>query len=163
MSVNKFRPHVFVLPEDDANRELANGFLLRVDWLRQVQVLPVAGGWNEVLKRFKSDHAMAMDLCGSRFMVLLMDFDGNGGRLEIAKAAIPEHLVDRVFVLGTWSKPEDLKAALGPYERIGQAMADDCREDTDTTWGHDLLRHNAIELERLRKHVHPILFLNPQK
>jgi hypothetical protein len=68
-----------------------------------------------------------------------------------------------VIALGTWSKPEDLKAALGPYERIGQAMADDCREDTDTTWGHDLLRHNAIELERLRKHVHPILFLNPQK
>jgi hypothetical protein len=28
MSVNKYHPHVLVLPEDDANRQLANGFLL---------------------------------------------------------------------------------------------------------------------------------------
>ena len=28
MSVNKYQPHVLVLPEDDANRQLANGFLL---------------------------------------------------------------------------------------------------------------------------------------
>lgn len=28
MSVNKERPHVLILPEDDANRQLANGFQL---------------------------------------------------------------------------------------------------------------------------------------
>jgi hypothetical protein len=27
MSANKYKPHVVVLPEDDANRQLANGFL----------------------------------------------------------------------------------------------------------------------------------------
>jgi len=37
-------------------------------------------------------------------------------------------------------------------------MAKDCREDTDTTWGHPLLRHNTGELDRLREHVRPILF-----
>jgi hypothetical protein len=26
--MNRYQPHVFVLPEDDANRQLANGFLL---------------------------------------------------------------------------------------------------------------------------------------
>lgn len=26
--MNKYRPHVLVLPEDDANRQIANGFLL---------------------------------------------------------------------------------------------------------------------------------------
>ncbi len=36
--------------------------------------------------------------------------------------------------------------------------AQDCREDTDTIWGHDLLRHNASELARLRHQVRPILF-----
>ena len=158
MSVNKFRPHVFLLPEDDANRELANGFLLQVDRLRQVQVLRAAGGWNEVLKRFESEHVTAMERCPERFMVLLIDFDGKGGRLTNAKAAIPEHLADRVFVLGAWSKPEDLKTALGTYERIGQAMADDCRDTTDKTWGHELLRHNASELERLCEHVRSIFF-----
>jgi hypothetical protein len=28
MSVNRNRPHVFVLPEDDANLQLATGFVL---------------------------------------------------------------------------------------------------------------------------------------
>lgn len=28
MSVNKYSPHVLVLPEDKANSEIANGFLL---------------------------------------------------------------------------------------------------------------------------------------
>lgn len=61
MSPNRHRPHVLVLPEDDANRELANGFHLQIDLTRQrqMQVLPVAGGWNEVLKRFKSEHVRA--------------------------------------------------------------------------------------------------------
>jgi hypothetical protein len=160
VSPNSYRPHILVLPEDDANRQMANGFHLQVgaSRQRQMQVLPVAGGWNEVLKRFKSEHVMDMDRYPNRFMVLLIDFDGRDDRLEIANAAIPEHLADRVFVLGAWSNPEALNAALGTYEKIGSLMANDCREQTDTTWAHDLLRHNASELERLRQHVCTILF-----
>jgi hypothetical protein len=37
-------------------------------------------------------------------------------------------------------------------------MARDCREETEETWGHELLRHNAGELARLREQVRPILF-----
>ena len=121
-------------------------------------MLRVAGGWNEVLKRFQSEHVIEMERFPERFMVLLIDFDGKRDRLTIAKNAIPGHLADRVFVLGAQSKPEDLRAALGAYERIGQAMADDCRNTTDITWGHELLQHNASELERLRERVCPILF-----
>jgi hypothetical protein len=63
-----------------------------------------------------------------------------------------------VFILGTLTEPEALKRDLGSYETIGLALAQDCRDETDTTWGHDLLRHNAGELERLRETVRPILF-----
>ncbi len=58
MSVNRELPHVMVLPEDDANRQLALGFHLQVDWRckRQMQVLRVAGGWREVLDRFRVEH-----------------------------------------------------------------------------------------------------------
>lgn len=28
MSVNKYKPHVFVIPEDDADRQIADGFVL---------------------------------------------------------------------------------------------------------------------------------------
>jgi hypothetical protein len=161
LSADKFKPHVFVLPEDDANKELANGFLLRVDQTRgrQMDVLRVARGRDKVLERFKLDHVTDMVNYPKRFMVLLMDFDGRKDLLESARTSIPENLLNRVFVLGVLTEPEALKAALGrTYEEIGLAMADDCRDGTDTTWGHDLLRHNASELERLRKHVCSILF-----
>ena len=161
MSVNKNLPHVLVLPEDDANTRLANAFHLEVDVtrLRRMQVLPAAGGWNEVLNRFKSDHVTDMIRYRNRFMVLLIDFDSNEERLNIAQAAIPRNLSERVFVLGALSNPEGLKkVSLGSYETIGFALARDCREDSDTTWGHDLLRHNASELHRLRMHVRPFLF-----
>ena len=117
MSVNKDQPHVLVLPEDDANRQLANEFHLQVDWnrLRQMQVLRVAGGWNEVLNLFGAEHVVRMNRWPERFMVLLIDFDGNADRIRKAKAVIPDHLTDRVFVLGTWTEPEALrKAALVP-------------------------------------------------
>jgi hypothetical protein len=161
MSADKYRPHVLVLPEDDANRQLATGFHLQVVSARQrqMQVLPVAGGWNEVLNLFESEHAVEMDHYPHRFMVLLIDFDGIEDRLENARVRIPVHLTDRVFILGALSDPEALRrATLRSYETIGKAMAEDCREGTDTIWGHDLLRHNAIEIDRLRQRVRPILF-----
>ncbi len=151
---------MLVLPEDDANRQLANGFYLEIEWdrQRQMQVLRVAGGWREVLDLFMEVHVVEMDRWPRQRMVLLIDFDNVEDRLQDAKARIPERLTDRVFILGVLSKPEDLKGYLGPYEKIGLAMAKDCREETNTTWGHDLLRHNASELGRLREHVRPILF-----
>ncbi len=125
---------------------------------RRIQVLEEVGGWTEVLDRFKSDHVRGLEIYPDRFIVLLIDFDGQENRLTQAMAAIPERLVDRVFVLGAWTEPEALRAALGPYETIGRKMARDCREGTDATWGHPLLRHNAIEIDRLRQHVRPMLF-----
>ena len=160
MSVNRYLPHVVVLPEDDANRQVANGFL-RDQYLSfwRIQVLEEAGGWNKVLECFLSDHVAAMKRYTGRFMVLLIDFDGEEGRLQDAKALIPGNLQDRVFVLGALSEPEALKRAIpGSYETIGLALARDCREKTNTTWGHNLLRHNASELDRLREYVRPILF-----
>jgi hypothetical protein len=161
MSVNKHLPHVFVLPEDDANGQLANGFQL--DPLldtRRMQILEEAGGWREVLNRFQMDHIREMDRYAKRFMVLLIDFDRREDRLQAARDVIPNHLNERVFVLGAWSQPEELKQNLGPYETIGLAMAKDCRDNAEVTWAHNLLRHNAGELERLRQHVRPILFSN---
>lgn len=158
--VNKHEPHVFVLPEDDANTRLANAFHKNVDWnrYRQMQVLAEAGGWRRVLDLFKSDHVLEMDRNPKRFMVLLIDFDDQPDRLDLVKADIPPGLADRVFVLGAKTEPEALKPTLGSYETIGKALADDCRNDNYSTWADNLLQHNAIELARLRQHVRPILF-----
>lgn len=160
MGVNKELPHVFVLPEDDANRQLAEAFHQYVDWrqYRQMQVLVEAGGWRVVMDLFKSEHITEMDRNAKRLMVLLIDFDGHLDRLDFVKSNIPVRMADRVFVLGAFRKPEALKPTLGSYETIGMSLAKDCREETDTTWNHPLLQHNASELARLREHVRPILF-----
>jgi len=147
-----------VLPEDDANRQLANGFILDPFISNQVRILNVAGGWRSVLDSFTRNHSHAMETYPDRFMVLLIDFDGKEKRRNEVKAEVPLNLRERVFVLGVLSEPEDLKKALGSYESIGLALAKDCREGTDTTWRHELLRNNYEELARLRKYVSPILF-----
>jgi len=91
-------------------------------------------------------------------MVLLIDFDGQEDRLDEAMEVIPDDLRERVFVLGALTEPEDLRRALGSYEEIGSRLARDCQSDTEETWTHPLLRHNAGELARLRACVRPILF-----
>ena len=157
--MNKMVPHVLVLPEDDANSQLANGFQLdhSLD-TRRMQILEEAGGWLEVVDRFKKVHVPEMERNANRFMVLLLDFDRRENRLQEVMAGIPADLNERVFVLGAWSEPEELRRALGSYESIGLALAKDCRDNTNDTWAHDLLKHNTAELERLRRQVRPILF-----
>jgi len=110
MRASKDLVHVLVLPEDDANRQLVNGFSMEFP-TRQIQALRVAGGWRKVLRHFEPDHLNPMDKYPARLMVLLMDFDGKRDRLDQARAVIPEHLIDRVFVLGAWTESEDLRQA----------------------------------------------------
>jgi len=150
MAVNKYNEHVLILPEDDANRQLANGFMLEFD-TRQVQVLPVAGGWRVVCSDFKKNHVSDMRKYPERYLVLLIDFDDDLERLNLVKQDIPEDLSDRVFVLGSLGEPEDLRKQLGSFEKIGKKMADDCRNGTRDVWEHPLLKHNERELARLSK------------
>lgn len=157
MSVNRYTPHVLVLPEDDANRQLANGFLLGLS-TTQTQVLVEAGGWTHVRDLFVSDHVGVMRRYGGRYMILLVDFDGTADRLQAMKEVIPQDLTDRVFVLGALTEPEALKAHLGSYEIIGKGMAEDCRSGTQVIWAHQLLQHNQGELTRLRHAVCGVLF-----
>jgi hypothetical protein len=159
MGINRERPHVFVLPEDDADRQLANGFFNDAYVSPQARILNEPGGWTKVLDRFENNEISGMRIYQNRFLVLLFDFDNDANRLDKAKRRIPSDLIDRVFIVGSMSDPESLRrAGLGKFEEIGLALAKDCREDTDSVWGHNLLQHNASELTRLRECVRPILF-----
>jgi len=61
MSVNKYKPHVVVLPEDRANLQIANGFLLNPDLNeRLIQVLPHVRGWQTVLNKFVDERVPVM-------------------------------------------------------------------------------------------------------
>ena len=94
MSVNRFRPHIFILPEDDANRQIENGFVLNID-SGQIQILTEAGGWTHVRDDFTSDHIRDMRQYSERVMVLLIDFDdGFPRRLKDVQDEIPNDLAD---------------------------------------------------------------------
>jgi len=60
-----------------------------------------------------------------RFMVLLIDFDGDTARLTDAQACIPPSLKNRVFIIGALTQPEELRTQLGSYETIGLALVKD--------------------------------------
>ncbi|MEG4802106.1 hypothetical protein QUB63_20100 [Microcoleus sp. ARI1-B5] len=166
--MNNYQDHVLVLPEDDANRQIANGFINNLNVKeRAIQVLPIAGGWGKVVEKFLKNQADEMKKLSKRRMVLLIDFDRKGERLNHVKSQIPEELQDRVFILGVLSDPEDLKRikkrfesiGTGKLEQLGDTLANDCSNDnTNGLWGHDLLKHNKTELDRMIKSVKPFLF-----
>ena len=160
---NKYKPHVLVLPEDDANRQIANGFLLNPDLdQRAIQVLPHPGGWAKVVEAFTSNLAHEMRNYPERRVVLVIDFDDQyPERFLSVKGQIPDDLEDRVFILGALSEPEDLKKQLRNIglDKIGEALADDCSKNSEHVWGHELLKHNHAELTRLTRDVRPFLFL----
>jgi hypothetical protein len=167
MGVNKYQDHVLVLPEDDANRQIANGFInnLNVN-ARAIQVLPIADGWGKVVDKFKDYHVDEMRRFPKRMMVLLIDFDLREDRLTHVKEQIPEALQDRVFILGVLSEPDDLKGinkkvesiGRGKLEKFGDALARECSNKTNELWGGDLLKHNKTELDRMILYVKPFLF-----
>lgn len=151
MSVNKHLPHVLVLPEDDANRQIANGFFQNPSLhLRQIQVLPIARGWPAVRDSF-AQHNKLLKQFPHRQMVLLVDFDNQAARRSEVTQLVDPDVLDRVFVLGAFTNPEQLRSALGEsLEAIGKALAQECINSGSTVWGHALLRHNADERLRMQ-------------
>jgi len=149
--LNRHLPHLAILPEDEDDAELANGFVLNEE-VRRVHVLPYSGGWHKVRDEFEERHIKTMERLPERRMILLIDFDRQTDRLAYMKEAIPAHLETRVFVLGCWNEPKDLKQAFagrGSLEDIGSALGRECIERNRDMWEHPLLAHNAEELRRL--------------
>ena len=161
MSVNKHRPHVFVIPEDDANRQVALGFVLhdQIDE-RRIQLLSCAGGWSAVLKKFETEYVQHLRKYLNGHVVMLIDFDGRyPGRRKEFRQAIPADIQDRVFVVGALETPEILKHALNAnYEKIGVSLARDCFNDTTKIWGHDHLKHNEPDRLLLFQVARQIVF-----
>ncbi|MGH9947424.1 MAG: hypothetical protein ACRD6X_09505 [Pyrinomonadaceae bacterium] len=127
MSCNPYKRHVLIIPEDDANRQIANGFHLRIDFTRQrqIQVLPECGGWSKVVDCFKKDYVPYLETYTQGHMILVIDFDKDPNRFESVKSEIPDPLTDRVYIVGAWDEPEGIK--LGPLESVGGLLASDCQ------------------------------------
>lgn len=157
--VNKHRPHLLVLPEDDANRQVANGFLQSPELnLCAVQVLKPAGGWRLACEQLRRDHLAQLGIYRTRYIVLLIDTDGRDDRLAEIVGEVPEPYRSRVFAVGANPEPEALRGASGGYEALGRALGQDCRTGTFETWDQPGLVHNRPEVARLAEAVSGFLF-----
>jgi len=86
---NKYQPHIHVLA--DANRQIANGFLLAPNLNnRAVKVLPLPGGWKKTVEEFTKKYASEMRQLPQRMMVLLIDSDDNENRLSYSTSGCYE-------------------------------------------------------------------------
>lgn len=159
MSVNKSRPYVWVLPEDDAARQMAVGFERQV-YHRQLQVLPEVGGWPRMRDELEAVYYKKLEKNLNAHLVLLFDFDGKADRPEKIMGGPPTSVKQRIFFLGPWSEPEKLRGELKlSLEAIGCQVADDCRGETwSEMWQCSLLKHNLEELERAASVLRGILF-----
>jgi hypothetical protein len=114
MTMKRYVEHVYVIPEDDADRQIAVGFVdnHRVRDAR-VQVMPVAGGWRNVLQTFRDEYVQKLPYYPRAHAVMLIDFDGcfEQRRAEFESANLAE-IKPRVFVVGPKDTPEILKGAL---------------------------------------------------
>jgi hypothetical protein len=159
MSPNLYQPHLLVIPEDKANQDIVNGFLLRVESnARQLQVLGLANGWlkgkdkilelsESRLREYEKAHAL-----------LLVDHDGDSARGSNIKDQISDDIKDRVFVIGVLTEPEELKSANQKYEQIGGLIADGCKDNNSDFWQHKLLVHNLEDVRRLSEAFHDLFF-----
>ena len=151
MAANAFRPHLLIVPEDDANLQIVNGFLLGMRGSsRSVQLEPPAGGWVKVIERFEAEIEPTLARYPERLVLLLIDCDGDLTRLDAVRQRVRQDFADRVFALGAGTEPEDLRKDLGAYEKIGGVVATQCEEGIGEVWDHELLRHNIPEVKRLR-------------
>lgn len=160
MSANNFRPHLLVLPEDDANRQMLLGFRNHhAVNSRQMPVQNVARGWLNARDSILDEHIGLMRKYPERHVLLVVDFDDHPNRREEIMSQIPEDLLERFYVLGCSDEPERLTSSLGiNFEAVGESLALDCVHNTNDTWSHSMLIHNASELERLRANVKSFLF-----
>jgi hypothetical protein len=158
MACNIFQPHILVIPEDDANKDIANGFHLTIDpqRQRQLQIMSPSGGWRKVVDQFSEEYLPTLAKYPLRNVILMIDFDGRDDRFEEIRKAIPDEVTYRVFIIGAWHEPE--KVGLGFPERVGELLAKDCNEGSSVTWGHETFRHNLPELSRIREKVCEIVF-----
>ncbi len=131
MSGNREKPHVVVLPEDEANEKIANGFILSLNInARAIIIDKYAGGWRKVVSKFQDQLVPEMRKYRACVVVLLIDFDcyegsSHNDRLSTVTCNIPDDLKNRVFVLGVLSEPEKLKTkSKMSFEKIGEILAD---------------------------------------
>ena len=166
MGTNIYQQHLLILSEDDAYRDLANGFVGHFAIvLNKIQIDQPAGGWSKLLDAFTQNYACDIQKYTHRHVLMLLDLDGSSNRYcEDILPKIPANIHNRVFVLSCKDEAENIKRELGQgkWEDMGLKLAESCYDDAydklDSPWLLPQLHHNKDELIRLANTVRPFIF-----
>ena len=157
MSANVYRPHLVVLPEDDAYRQLMNGAKLAppINY-RCIEVEKPLGGWSVVLEAMASWEPK-LRRYPKMHLLLLIDFDNDFAARynRFVEQSRQLGYFDRTFLLGIdHREAEDLKRAQqNRFEDIGKALVEGCPDSAqiNPAWNETHLRCNLPEIARMRE------------
>jgi 5S rRNA maturation endonuclease (ribonuclease M5) len=153
--MNKYKKHLLILSEDDAYKDIANGFFIKYPLVNK-KIEESAGGWENLIHLFKNEYEEGIRKNQNRHVLLLLDLDNHSERLElIYNEYLSSDIREQVFVLCCKDESERLKKNLGhgTFETIGKKLAESCLNNTftvqDNPWLCEELKHNQKELKRL--------------
>lgn len=165
MAINNYDLHLLIIPEDDAYRDIANGFIGHLAVAaRKIHVEKPADGWLKLLKSFTQDYEKGLRQYPKRRVLMLLDLDGSPDRAQKITNDIPEDLRERVFLICCKDEAESIKKELGHghFESIGERMAQSCHDNVhdspESPWACPQLQQSRGELIRLAEAVRPFLF-----
>lgn len=170
MSINRQQKHVIFFGEDEATRNLAQGFIEgeNINELRCDVWHTFGTGWKSTTE--------AMELVGmSRYplthLILVIDLDRQEKHhIEDLKQEIDQtSFSDRVYVIGGSKDVQALQRAFTAANSIGKISAQDtgreianqCFKDescVEGVWCDPALEHNRTELERICRNLKDIIF-----
>ena len=160
MSVNKYKPHLYIIPEDSVDRQLANGFVLHYEVNGEVQIINESGGWPKVIDAIMNVYVPILRRYRYAHVIGIIDCDNWENRIQKKLDQFPDDVRDRIFLLGFIKDPEKFKESvpISSYEKIGEKLAEECFEDSLELWNHEHLKHISSEIERAKSSLRPIIF-----
>jgi hypothetical protein len=163
-AVNKYKPHLYVIPEDDADRQIVNGFAFHHGITSgSLQVMPIAGGWAKVIETINDEYVPKLRNSTHAHVLGVIDCDEDTERIPSELAKFPDELRDRIFLLGPFDEPEAFKKALNKqFQVIGELLANECYSGEFEIWNHEHLAHIANEIQRANGRLNPVLFGEPE-
>lgn len=158
---NKFRDHLVIVPEDQKNNDLINGFVNATSIASHAfQIQRIARGWINAVDSLQDMKLVSLPL---RRVLLVIDFDEkpesrNDQVHEKLSKFLTQNEYERVYLLGTRSEPEDFRSTLKMSpEQVGAQLYLDCKTPQPGLWGHALFAHNLKTRARLIAEVLPFL------
>jgi len=149
--VDKFKPHLFIVPEDDADRQIAVGFQMHLEAKGEMQIVDVARGWLKVVGVIKDEYVPLLKNNLNSHVLGIIDCDKDADRIAEQLENFPEDIRNRIFLLG-------VRSAKMHFAEIGEKLADECYKDELDLWNHEMLSYSSSEALRAKDVLRELVF-----